>query len=75
MSNTVAVMTIRCHNYNSTAPDGVQTQKPAQNYWKRQWVLRHYAYHYRIDRVMVGLHRLPFITRCDRGCLMFTSIY
>ena len=25
--------------------------------------------------VGVGLHRLPFITRCDRGCLMFTSIY
>jgi hypothetical protein len=23
----------------------------------------------------VGLHQLPFVTRCDRGCLMFTSIY
>ena len=23
----------------------------------------------------VGLHRLPFVTRCDRGCLMFTGLY
>ena len=23
----------------------------------------------------VGLHRLLIITRCDRGCLVFTSIY
>ena len=28
-----------------------------------------------LSTVVVGLHRLPFVTRCDRGCLMFTSIY
>jgi hypothetical protein len=25
--------------------------------------------------VYVGLHRMPFVTRCDRGCLMFTGLY
>ena len=25
--------------------------------------------------VSVGLHRVPFVTRCDRGCLMFTDVY
>ena len=23
----------------------------------------------------VGLHRVPCVTRCDRGCLMFTGLY
>ena len=25
--------------------------------------------------ITVGLHRVPFVTRCDRGCLMFTGLY
>ena len=25
--------------------------------------------------VGVGLHRVPFVTHCDRGCLMFTDVY
>ena len=25
--------------------------------------------------IIVGLHRLLSIARCDRGCLVFTSIY
>jgi hypothetical protein len=24
---------------------------------------------------IVGLHRVPCVTRCDRGCLMFTGLY
>jgi hypothetical protein len=28
-----------------------------------------------IGRGSVGLHRVPFVTRCDRGCLMFTDVY
>ena len=28
-----------------------------------------------VNRAVVGLHRLLFIARCDRGCLVFTSIY
>ena len=28
-----------------------------------------------VSKAFVGLHRLPFITRCDRGCLVFTGIY
>ena len=25
--------------------------------------------------VAVGLHRVPCVTRCDRGCLMFPGLY
>ena len=39
----------------------------------KEVLLAHIVVHHFI--VTMGLHRVPCVTRCDRGCLMFTGLY